>query len=531
MNTAKSQKKFDKMHSIQFRFLTTVILAMLAITIFVGGLSIYEVDNYVQSQAENYVNVKCDNETIQLNDSFSDMEKSVKIMESYLMGFLTGEEDIANRALQEKIIESTNVMFADVAKHTSGAIAYYFRFDPAISDGKSGLFYSKLNGSDEYTYIEPTDLMIYDKNDTEQVGWFWQPYEAGRPIWMKPYHNQNNNILMISYVVPMYYKEQFIGVVGMDFDYKVLAERVREIEVYENGFAYLVIDGVPVQNANNESEISVTDNSEEYLCVSGNLVNGMTLVLSASYDDIRQIRYEIAFKILFAVLIISVLFTVIAALIVKKIVHPLKKLTDASVKLSNGDYDVEIVSSNMSEIKLLSIAFQKMTKRLREREERLHLSANHDSLTGLRNTTSCKSWENKFNKIIESNTADFGLAVFDVNDLKKTNDKYGHGVGNEVIIAASAIISSAFKNSPVFRIGGDEFLVILENEDLENFENLLANMELKCANTVVDDKIPITIAGGFARFDAQKDVCFSDVFERADETMYENKRKTKAMTV
>ena len=526
MKIAKSQTKFDKVHSIQFRFLATVILAMLAITILIGGLSIYEVDNYVQSQAESYVNVKCDNEVTQINDTFGDMEKSVKIMESYLMGFLTGEEDLSNRALQEKIIESTDVMFADVAKHTSEAIAYYFRFNPEISDGKSGLFYSKLNGSDEYTYIEPTDLMIYDKNDTEHVGWFWQPYEAGKPIWMKPYHNQNNNILMISYVIPMYYEEQFIGVVGMDFDYKVLSERVQKIEVYENGFAYLSMDGAPVSDINSE-----TDNAEEYLSVSGNLVNGMTLVLSASYDDIRQIRYEIAVEILFAVLIISVLFTVLAALIVKKIVHPLKKLTDASVKLSNGDYDVDIVSSNMSEIKLLSMSFQKMTKRLREREERLHLSANRDSLTGLRNTTSYKSWENKIDKAIESDTVDFGLAVFDINDLKKTNDKYGHGAGNEVIIVASAIISGSFKHSPVFRIGGDEFLVILENEDLENYETLLENMEIKSAGTIIEDKIPVTIAGGFARFDAQKDTCVADVFKRADEIMYENKRKTKATTV
>ena len=369
-------------------------------------------------------------------------------------------------------------------------------------------------------------LRIYDKNDTEHVGWFWQPYEAGKPIWMKPYYNKNNNILMISYVIPMYYEEQFIGVVGMDFDYKVLSERVQKIEVYENGFAYLSIDGAPVSDINNE-----TDNAEEYLSVSGNLVNGMTLVLSASYDDIRQIRYEITVEILFAVLIISVLFTVLATLIVKKIVHPLKKLTEASAKLSNGDYDVDIVSSNMSEIKLLSMSFQKMTKRLREREERLHLSANRDSLTGLRNTTSYKFWEDKIDKAIESDTVDFGLAVFDINDLKKTNDKYGHGAGNEVIIAASAIISGSFKHSPVFRIGGDEFLVILENEDLENYETLLENMEIKSAGTIIEDKIPVTIAGGFARFDAQKDTCVADVFKRADENMYENKRKTKATTV
>ena len=155
------------------------------------------------------------------------------------MDFFTGEVDVEDRALLETVIKRVDQMFRDVTKHTStsGAVSYYVRFDPSISDSKSGLFYSKLNGQDEFIVMEPTDLSIYEKDDTEHVGWFWQPYESGEPIWMKPYHNKNNNILMISYVVPMYVEEMFIGVVGMDFDYTFLAEKVQGIEIYENGFA------------------------------------------------------------------------------------------------------------------------------------------------------------------------------------------------------------------------------------------------------------------------------------------------------
>ena len=90
-----------------------------------------------------------------------------------------------------------------------------------------------------YIRFAPTDLSLYDRNDTEHVGWYWQPYDAGKPIWMMPYHNKNNDIMMISYVVPLYCEGQFIGVVGMDFDYTVLTDRVKDIKVYENGFAYL----------------------------------------------------------------------------------------------------------------------------------------------------------------------------------------------------------------------------------------------------------------------------------------------------
>ena len=520
----------NKTYSIQFRFLATVIIAILAITISIGGLSIYEVDNYVQNQAENYVELTCDNEVAQINDSLKSMEKSVKIMESYLMDFFTSKDDIENRLLQQEVIKKANEMFADVTKHTSvdGAIAYYFRLDPSISDGKSGLFYSKLIGSDEFLSLEPTDILIYEKDDTEHVGWFWQPYEAGKPVWIKPYHNLNNDILMISYVIPMYFEEKFIGVVGMDFDYLVLTSQVHEIEIYENGFAHLENDGEIVCN---DKHIDV---AKKYLRVSKDLVNGMTLVLSASYEDIEQIRYDITLKILLAVLIVSSLIMFMTILIVQKIVNPLKKLTDASVKLSNGNYDVNIADTNTREIKILSTAFENMTLRLREREELLHLSANRDSLTNLRNTTSYTTWVTKFNKEITNKNADFGVVMLDLNDLKKVNDKYGHKAGDELIASAAKAISDVFKESLVFRIGGDEFLVVLQNGDLDDCENLFIKFDSKCANTFIEKegvKIPISIAIGFSRFDTNNDLSFADVFKRADEAMYENKRKSKCSTL
>ncbi len=536
-NIFKENKiNLKKTHSMQFSFLATVIFAMLAITVFVGWISIYEVDNYIQRQAEEFVEVTGDNEVAQINASLSNMEKSVKIMESYLMDFFVSESDVENRALQEKVIKSADKMFGDVIKHTStrGAIAYYFRFDPSISDGKAGLFYSKLKGGDEFLSLEPTDITIYEKDDTEHVGWFWQPYEAGKPIWMKPYHNQNNDILMISYVIPMYFGEKFIGVVGMDFDYMVLSDMVYEIELYENGFAYLESDGVAFYNDNHEVKDKISNNSNKYLRKSKELVNGMTLVLSANYDDIRQIRRDITFKIMFAVLVLSALFMIMAIIVVKKIVGPLKKLTDAAVKLSNGDYNVEIADSKTYEIKLLSTAFEDMTTRLREREEVLHLLANRDSLTGLRNTTSYTAWASKIDKKIEGEKSEFGVVVLDVNDLKEINDRYGHSDGDEFIVTASKIISDVFKRSPVFRIGGDEFLVILQNSDLKNCEELFVQFETKCANTFLEkggEKLSISIASGFAKFDPSKDLRFMDVFKRADEAMYENKKKMKGMLV
>lgn len=533
MNKSKvlknKKQKFNKTHSMQFRILTTIIFAMLAITVFIGSISIYEVDQYIQNESENFVAVTCEYEGTQINSIFEDMEKSVMVMESYIMDFFTEETNIEDRDFQEKLISNTDRMFADVAKHARGAVAYYFRFDPVLSTSTTGLFYSKTKESDEYIAFEPTDISLYDKEDTEHVGWFWQPYESRNPVWMLPYYNQNNNIYMISYVIPMYHQGKFIGVVGIDFDYTVLEDQVSKIKIYEHGFAHLEIDGTVMHSDDRIPAKESISDSNKYLRVSKKLTNGMTLVLSASYDDIRQIRYKIGFGILFSVLILYAFFTAVAIVVVRKFVVPLKKIVDASVQLSNGDYNVEFAHSNISEIELLNIAFENMATRLHEREKELRFSANRDSLTGLRNTTSYKSWVAELDKEIKNEAANFGVVVFDLNQLKKTNDTYGHDVGDKLIVTAAKVISDVFKRSPVFRIGGDEFLAVLQHRDLDDCEELFVQLDTVCGNTVIEEMntTSISIARGFAMFETNKDVCFNDVFKRADNAMYENKRKNK----
>lgn len=520
-----------KERSLQFRFLITVISAILAVTIFVGGLSIYEVDNYIQKETQNLIEVTCENEATKINNTFESIEKSVRIIENYALSFFESAADVEDRNKQETTIQFVNKMFVNVAKDANGAIAFYFRFAPEISNSTAGIFYSKVDGGDEYVSFEPTDLNLYDKNDTEHVGWFWQPYEAGKAIWMTPYYNQNNNVFMISYVVPLYYENLFLGVVGMDFDYTVLTEIIHNIKIYENGFAHLELNNMIIHDPSENTKGTVSlNNSKDYLRVSEALTNGMTLVLSADYDDIRQIRYDISFKILFIGLFFALAFSLIVISIVKRTIKPLKNLTDASIKISNGDYDVEIERSNIREINLLSTAFENMIMHLREYRNLQHRLAHRDSLTGLRNTTSYKRWVADFNQKIKKDDIAFGVAVFDINNLKEINDTYGHILGNELIATTAKIISETFKRSPVFRIGGDEFCVILQNKDLADKDTLFASFDSQCATACIEKenlKIPVSIAKGFSKFNCKTDTQFLDVFKWADSEMYKNKRDMK----
>ena len=223
-------------------------------------------------------------------------------------------------------------------------------------------------------------------------------------------------------------------------------------------------------------------------------------------------------------------FSLIVFMIVRKAVKPLKELTNAATKLAEGDYDVQIEHSQTYEIQQLSTAFDNMLVKLREHKKLQHMLAYRDSLTSLRNTASYTEWIADFNKKIQSQSVAFGVVVLDLNYLKEINDTHGHIAGNDLIVAASRIISDTFKRSPVFRIGGDEFSVILQDRDLEERAALFEKLETECANTFVEadgEKHSISIAKGFSLFDPSTDTQFSDVFDRADDAMYKNKKLMK----
>ena len=130
------------------------------------------------------------------------------------------------------------------------------------------------------------------------------------------------------------------------------------------------------------------------------------------------------------------------------------------------------------------------------------------------------------NEEIQAGTiSPFSVAVFDVNNLKKTNDKYGHETGDTLICDAARLICTTFTHSPVYRIGGDEFAVILLGADYFDREKIFSKFKKAVSRNRKDGNV--VVAGGYADFIFASDKCVADAFSRADEKMYENKKKLK----
>lgn len=160
------------------------------------------------------------------------------------------------------------------------------------------------------------------------------------------------------------------------------------------------------------------------------------------------------------------------------------------------------------------------------RQEKQHYKelAYMDTLTGVQNR---HGYESYLSNILKQSYNSFCIGIYDVNDLKAVNDSLGHEVGDKIIFDASRIICTAFKNSTVFRVGGDEFVSVSINgseKEIETQHNEMLRL-LKDYNSASPYPVDLNIAFGYALQCAPFSV--DQLFAEADSNMYRNKMSMK----
>ncbi len=151
--------------------------------------------------------------------------------------------------------------------------------------------------------------------------------------------------------------------------------------------------------------------------------------------------------------------------------------------------------------------------------------ANLDELTGVKNKHAYVDVESQLDSRIDNGTIlPFAIVVLDINGLKEVNDTKGHQAGDLYLQQGCSMICGIFQHSPVFRVGGDEFVVIAQGKDYEEIDALMAQLAER--NEAHQASGKVVVAGGMARYENNTSV--SAVFEKADGRMYENKKKLKS---
>ena len=466
-----------------------------------------------------------------------------------------------------------------------GAYIHYTLDVTGVTDREEGVYYTR-NENGEFEIIPFTQSEI--EQDPVADYWYYGPIRNKEALWTEPYYDGSAEDYLISYIQPIFIDDMPVAIIGIDISFTKLLTWVDSLSYGDSGYMYLksadgsfhyhVDDLVNDEMHSDEKDIIIITNEQlmnqdnsgneliryyynntDRVMAFVTLRNGMKFVLCDSYDDIFSERNNAIFLMVAVSVILAIVLGIIATVMALRITEPLQKLTFAATEISGGNYDVILPPEKKNEVGELSKAFRIAIDKIRAREEDnkalvalqhrriaentemmkkqssdlVHMKnlAYADSLTGIKNKTAYDDTIAHIDEQIRNGTAEFAVLMCDLNYLKLINDNLGHQYGDQALKRAAHILCVSFPMSSVFRIGGDEFVVIpsgIEYVKLtEHMENLRMILEEERESSEELEK-RVSISVGSAIFNRRADHSYQDVFDRADKQMYEEKQRIHA---
>ena len=194
----------------------------------------------------------------------------------------------------------------------------------------------------------------------------------------------------------------------------------------------------------------------------------------------------------------------------------------SKIRNAYTNYDVKILE--------LLVGHMNETMKRVSLEREFREQAVRDHLTGCYNRFQLYIVMDDIKKRIKNNQLHIGLVMIDINNLKQINDSKGHQAGDEAIKIVASIITKEIKKSDyVFRYGGDEFLLILDNfdGDLDKLEQRIQQRMLSWNKNVSDLNFAINFAMGGLIWDSKERKTLEEALAEVDKLMYINKKQSK----
>ncbi|MEE0026580.1 MAG: EAL domain-containing protein, partial [Atopobiaceae bacterium] len=498
------------MHSIRFKVTAITIAEILTAMLCVFVASYYITQSENDRRSVEMMDLVVQDTSKSMEEYVGDIARSVDLVANIASDMLDGVTlsrtgaigvDTMTPARTPEQTEQLNtyinsfaqrlqVEFAAVVEHTIGVQTYYFCVSPNISSTEHGFYYSHVGRTGFYRQ-KPFIASELDPNDLEHSGWYFTPVMRGRPSWIGPFPAKSlHEMLICSYVVPIYKSGTLIGILGMDIPLDTLVSLVSSIHAYDTGFACLLNeDGSviyhPEQPYGSTLDLDVDgdvfkrgDSSGiliRYTAATGRerqmsfrtISTGMKLMVVAPTDEINASSLRLTRVNLPIGLVIIAVFAVLTLIVMGQLTKPLQRLTAASLRLADADYDVELDYRNDDEVGSLTTAFRRMRDQIEADIEDLNRRVLTDDLTGLPNQ------RHFFDLAIAERDRLLALCkrpvmlYFNLVGMKYFNRQYGFDEGDKLICAIASILAAHFGEDRMSRFAQDHFAAVSEEDGLE----------------------------------------------------------------
>ncbi|MDR6548850.1 methyl-accepting chemotaxis protein [Paenibacillus qinlingensis] len=421
------------MNTVKTKIMIAIILCSVAAVLVVGLIGINTANQMLKQSSDETAKLNVDTKAKSLNLTIEAIEQSVNGLAISAISML---DDVKKFKTDAKYVndyqEKIRPLAEQFSQNTKGAMAFYMRFNPAFTAPTSGLFHADSDGDGKMEKLTPTDFSQFDPKDLAHVGWYYIPVNAGKPVWLDPYLNENINVKMISYVVPIFKNGESIGVVGMDINFAMFTDIVGSIKPYENSYGALLnanldflihpqmkqTDNLANVHGSLAEEIkkqelgamTVKEDNEDKIISFAKLSNGQTLLIDSSKSDIYSDVNTLTKRIIIVLICVALVAALVAFFMGSRISKPLKTLILDMRRVKEGDFRVRTSINNKDEIGEIGSNFngmveelENLTRNMRAVSNQIHTSSRSLASVAEEVTASSEEVSASLHEIAEGN--------------------------------------------------------------------------------------------------------------------------------
>ncbi len=221
------------------KIVCAIVVCCIAISVLVGGICISSSSGFIETEAKEKLLLMVESKTNELNGLYSEVESSVG-------GLATASKamfDLESIKTDPDYIKDHQLELEDITKNfgemAEGGMGAYVYINPELTGGVYGAWFADVQNNGTFEKQELGEISEFTP-DNEDMAWYYEPVNSGKPVWLEPYEDVDLKIKMISYVMPIYVDQTLIGVAGMDINFDKFTNLINKTKVYDTGYLALL---------------------------------------------------------------------------------------------------------------------------------------------------------------------------------------------------------------------------------------------------------------------------------------------------